>query len=120
MVSKMDINKVNDYLKINSDINKQSFVNYITDELDIGNFIVDLLGKAENGDFFEIEKPEMVCLCLTKYSYYSNNYDNCATEEIVGCNNCEYYVSKRVFELFKKFEKDGFPTDEELFMLDNY
>ena len=110
----MDINKVIEYLKIDSDMSKQTLSNHMSDELDIGNLIIHLLNKAENGDFFEIKKPEMVQLCLTKYSYYSNNYDNCLTGEIVGCNNCEYYVSNRVFELFKKFEKDGFPTDEEL------
>ena len=110
----MDINKVNKYLKTNDNLAKQILLKNIIHEMDIGNLVVNLLCKAENGDFFEIKKPEMVCLCLTKYSYYSNNYDNCTIEEIVGCNNCEYYVSKRVFELFKKFEKDGFPTDEEL------
>ena len=110
----MDINKVIEYLKIDSDMNKQTLLKNITHKMGIGDLVIELLDKAENGDFFEIKKPEMVCLCLTKYSYYSNNYDNCTTEEIVGCNNCEYYVSKRVFELFKKFEKDGFPTDEEL------
>ena len=116
----MDINKVIEYLKADSDVSKQTINNHITDELDVGNLVVDLLCKAENGDFFEMKKPEMVQLCLTKYSYYSNNYDNCITEEIVGCNNCEYYVSKRVFELFKKFEMEGFPTNEELDVLLNY
>ena len=110
----MDINKVIEYLKIDDNISKQTLLKNIISEMNIGNLVINLLNKAENGDFFETKKPEMVRLCDTKYSYYSNNYDNCSTEEIVGCNNCEYYVSKRVFELFKKFEKDGFPTDEEL------
>lgn len=110
----MDINKVIEYLKTNDNLAKKILLKNIEHELDIGNLVVDLLCKAENGDFFEIKKPEMVQLCLTKYSHYSNNYDSCATGEIVGCNNCEYYVSKRVFELFEKFEKEGFLTDEEL------
>ena len=110
----MDINKVIECLKTDDDVTKETFSNNIIHETGIGNLIIDLLCKAENGDFFEIKKPEMVQLCLTKYSHYSNNYDSCATGEIVGCNNCEYYVSKRVFELFEKFEKEGFPTDEEL------
>jgi hypothetical protein len=116
----MDINKVNEYLKTDSNISKQTLLKNIEHELDIGNLVVDLLCKAENGDFFEMKKPEMVRLCLTKYSYYSNNYDNCTTEEIVGCNNCVWYVPKNVLRLFEKFEKEGFPTDEELGILLGY
>lgn len=110
----MDIDKVNEYLETHTNLTKQILLKNIKHEFDIGNLVVDLLCKAENGDFFEIKKPEMVRLCLTKYSYYSNNYDNCSTEEIVGCNNCDYYVPKSILKLFEKFEKEGFPTDEEL------
>ena len=113
----MDINKVNEYLKTDDDLAKQILLKNITHEMDIGNLVVDLLHKAENGDFFEVKKPEMVCLCLTKYSNYSNNYDNCSIEQIIGCHNCEWYVPKIILELFEKFEKEGFPTDEELAML---
>ena len=116
----MDINKVNEYLKTNSNISKHTLFKNIKYELDIGNLVIDLLGKAENGDFFEMKKPEMVRLCLTKYSYYSNNYDNCTIEELIGCNNCMWYVPKSILELFKKFEKEGFPTDEELSTLLDY
>ena len=105
----MDINKVIEYLKTNDNIASQILLKNIVQS----NLISELLDKAENGDFCEVKKPEMVCLCLTKYSYYSNNYDNCAIEQIIGCNNCQWYVPKTILELFEKFEKEGFPTDEE-------
>ena len=105
----MDIDKVIEYLKTESKI----IANDIERETPIGQTLITLLCKAENGDFFEMKKPEMVCLCLTKYSNYSNNYDNCSIEQIIGCHNCEWYVPKIILELFEKFEKEGFPTDEE-------
>lgn len=55
-----------------------------------------------------------VRICNTKYTYYYNNYDNCAREELEGCESCEYYVDKKILDLFIKFEKEGFPSDEEL------
>lgn len=115
----MDIDKVIEYLKTDSALSKQILLKNIECELGIGNLVIELLIKAENGDFHEMKKPEMVCLCLTKYSYYSNNYDNCTIEELIGCNNCQWYVPKNILELFEKFEKDGFPTDEELDILLN-
>lgn len=105
----MDIDKVIEYLKTES----KNIANDIEKETPIGQILITLLCKAENGDFFEVKKPEMVCLCLTKYSNYSNNYDNCSIEQIIGCHNCEWYVPKIILELFEKFEKEGFPTDEE-------
>ena len=113
----MDINKIIEYLKADDNITKQTLLKNIIHKMGISDLVIELLDKAENGDFFEIEKPEMVCLCLTKYSYYSNNYDNCAIEQIIGCNNCQWYVPKSIFELFKKFEREGFPTDEELHIM---
>ena len=109
----MDTNKVIEYLKTSDNIGKQFFIVCIKDEINIGSLITDLLCEAEKGNFFEMKKPEMVCLCLTKYSNYSNNYDNCSIEQIIGCHNCEWYVPKIILELFEKFEKEGFPTDEE-------
>ena len=110
----MDINKVIEYLKTDDSITKQTLLKNIINRMGVGDLVGELLDKAENGDFCEIKKPEMVCLCLTKYSYYSNNYDNCAIEQIIGCNNCQWYVPKHILELFENFEKEGFPTDEKL------
>ena len=106
----MDENKVIEYLKTKSEI----LADDIESETSLGNIIIDLLYKAENGDFFYGKKPEMVRICDTKYTHFANNYDNCAIEEIIGCNLCQYYVPKYVLDLFEKFEKEGFPTDEEL------
>jgi len=110
----MDENKVIEYLKEDDKVSKNVLITNIERRQIMGELVIDLLIKAENGDFHEYKKPEMVQICDTKYAYYKNNYDNCIREELIGCKFCEYYVPKHVLELFEKFEKEGFPKDETL------
>ena len=56
----MDVNKVIEYLKANDNITKQTLLKNIIHKMNISDLVIDLLYKAENGDFHEIKKPEMI------------------------------------------------------------
>ena len=54
---------------------------------------------------------KMIRLCTTKYSNWLNNHDDCVREQLEGCEGCKWYVSETILDMFKYFEKNGFPPD---------
>lgn len=53
------------------------------------------------------KKENKVRLCVTKYSAYANNYDDCTKQEIEGCDDCVWYVDKTILYMFEHFERHG-------------
>ncbi len=58
-------------------------------------------------------KKVKVRLCITKYSKYKNNYDNCTKEEVEGCEGCPWYVDEVILRMFEYFESYGFQVGKE-------
>ena len=54
-----------------------------------------------------------VRLCITKYSQYHNDYDNCMQEAGDGCAGCAWYVDEVILRMFKYFEENGFEKTED-------